>query len=122
MNQIEIVQQFLARITYKPGWKFIALMHPSCDQIKIHLSYLARDARLENNEGEITLTSITIIHPHSPTELTEENLRSAIIRQILQAEMHERDEWLRLDGKHVTDPHPELTHHTSASSESPSRP
>lgn len=28
---------------------------------------------------------------------------------ILKWEMHEVDEWFRVDGKHVTDPHPELS-------------
>lgn len=99
LNELE---DLLATISYKPGYLFKVLQEESYDLVSIRFSYFAKDA--ENPENIISLVSKTTLVLPLPEK---EVVLSEIKLLIKTAELHEMNEWLKVDGKHLTDPHPE---------------
>jgi hypothetical protein len=98
----------LERITYKPGWRFeVSSSYGSTgspDAISLYAYHRQPDA---NRSGEM----VQLVCPTSWTEdelsdLTDAQLVDRIRRLIIEAEMHEVEEWLKFDGICVVDPHP----------------
>ena len=97
------VRDVVTRTTYKPGWR---LRMDRAGGVLI-----IRWEAVDVDDGGPTLLEQRFEIPApwrswgtvSPSEV-EAWLKECVTR----AEHHERDEWLRVDGRHVTDPHPEL--------------
>ena len=90
----------LENIRYKPGWQFE--MDRGFGRVRLLIMSQVLDTR-----------------NHAPTVLTtkhvwDERLVDAVHFPILvqdavaKTELHEMSEWLYVDGRQVTDPHPEL--------------
>lgn len=102
------------RLTYKPGYRVeISRVLHDDNHLGIQPVYVrvfamvtdvndhSRQSPLYNSEG----------HPwYWFEQATEEQVVSLIRGQCRRLELHEVDEWLRLDGVCVTEPHPDLSH------------
>jgi hypothetical protein len=97
-------------MTYKPGWKITISrpidrgIHNYWEPITLHAKYPTIDV----NTGEtIMLQLLRSIDVDSAERYPEEQLVDLIGFFIKSFEMHEFDEWFKIDGVCVRDPHPE---------------
>lgn len=96
----------LKRITYKPGWEItlrgnrLKVAVPTFDAIGRRRKVMAGTVRYVS---DVTLDRIAEGHEAITARFIEYVL--AVIRL---REFHEMDEWLKVDGRCVVDPHPEL--------------
>jgi hypothetical protein len=108
MTPAEVVA-LIQRVTYKPGWKLRTTVEPAVrgwgfPVVRVQLTYRApasdgSGASVEFH-GEASL---------SVDDRTEPDRVLAWLTAFIQrSELHEMDEWLKVDGKHVRDPHPEM--------------
>lgn len=89
------------RLSYKPGTGFSAKLHPCVDGVpEIVILILEYEGPSSTGDGDIRLT---FQRPYGGADLMGEF--QALIDFY---EKHERDEWLKLDGRRLVDPHPEL--------------
>lgn len=102
----------LKRLTYKPA---AMLETPQDDDIYRGLVTLTATSYVLDANGSARLVPVTATNPMRVEMLADEkgNLDEkralGFIRDTLKMlEFHEVDEWFRIDGKHVTDPHPPL--------------
>ncbi len=102
MNRAE-VELLLARVTYKPGWK-IKLVDGGDFDGRIEVWFKGQDAT-RKRDGELILTMSTPIPPLYTFENERDFLRFLRSRVLLQAEQHEIDEWLQVDGVAPFYPH-----------------
>jgi hypothetical protein len=135
-NLLNATHSLLDSITYKPGWKFRLEAKAKTIYapwyIEIHLDYEVEslekervvidglqwhpatgDSRLYSSsviQTMVSLTTSTTLTEHSLVEVLVRGdlVRHVAVNLIRRAELHEMDEWLKLDGKCVNDPHPEL--------------
>ena len=56
------------------------------------------------NEGLDPLAMRSVVYRFED----EADFRRRVYRAVKALELHELDEWLKVEGKHVNDPHPEL--------------
>ena len=91
----------LARITYKPGRSF-RLVGELSVVMEADLADATRPA------CNINLSFIKPIPPHDIALWNEYDLLQHVKRLCAYAEEHEIKEWLKIDGKCIDDPHPEL--------------
>lgn len=111
-------QGLLARISYKPGWMLTATA-PSTEQdfrrpwtpwyLTVHLDY--RMPSLDDPSRTTLLsTQYTVAERELERMLRDDGrdfIGHVVTALLKRAELHEMDEWLRLDGRCVVDPHPE---------------
>ena len=100
---LESVTAYVARYTYKPGARFTVSTHEhSYGFIAIMLIIEVPDAE---HPGQLTrVVNMQSVEPGMPMEVLPQLIRELVRK----AELHEIDEWLRLDGARVHEPHPEL--------------
>jgi len=96
----------LRRVSYKPSWEFLVARVPGPGlvmQFAVVVSYTAPDSR---GKGEpVTVTGRYLVPERiGSAEAFWDWLRDEVIAD---AERHETDEFLRLDGRIVNDPHAE---------------
>ncbi len=111
LNELVI---FLARISYKPNWRFeCADKAPFYETgggymkaVWITIKHTSIDANDPEKMTEVVLTAC--VAKDQLVRMDEPQMMDWIKMHIRKAEDHETDEWLRLDGKWVKDPHPEL--------------
>lgn len=108
MDWFENLQMIVRRVTYKPGWKFNlgTQNFPKHPYDPLNL-YITRDevADVDGPGKTTTLTFIASIDQETAREmLAEEFVRHFIGTAIRDFEMHELDEWFKLDGKCVFEP------------------
>lgn len=114
LKSVHEVRRVLERITYKPLWKITVSQAHVSDEYLFCLAYKAPDAMrayrdAENVHNPYTWTKIITTYATHPANVrTEEEVLETVKSLIRQAEVHEQNEWLKIDGKHVTDPHPEI--------------
>lgn len=96
------VQRALSRLSYKPTFRFEAFQSSDGDQIEIRIVHVAPDSR--DGFTPIPLTSFSIFNADAAH--LDEAVFYLVRRQIHEMELHEIDEWLKIDGKHVKNPHP----------------
>jgi hypothetical protein len=105
---VALVEGILKKITYKVGWKFRAQRNHAWDGVEVWISYLDKDATGKTpGENYLNLRVAISMHELSHMRHPEKYLMHRIFEGIRTAEMHEIDEWLKYDGVHVNDPHPE---------------
>lgn len=90
------LQATVARVSYSPEWSFTAT---SAYGIRAHTS--AWDSR---HPGSTVL--ISIMYDMSGPFYSVAHVIKAVKRIIEAIHDHERDEWLRIDGRRVDEPHP----------------
>lgn len=115
-EQAERMKAVIGRLTYKPTWRFIveqgergAWAPPSwCDDLlfTVWLTHQDRDVATGRMEH---FTSRHVFDAQAVARMPEEHLVEELRRLVIRAELHEVDEWLRLDGVCVVEPHPERT-------------
>lgn len=109
---LQEVRQFCARITYKPGWVLtVTAPEPRIHKpwhVVVNLDYTVPS--IHNPYMMQPLTTGFSIAEHSLVEMLARGDFMNFIKVNLfrRAELHELDEWLKLDGVCVTEPHPEL--------------
>lgn len=105
------IQDILDRMTYKPGWKITISRPEDCgvqnywEPITLHARYPTIDI---TTGKPITLSLVRSIPLESAETVPEDALIDLIGYIIKNFEMHEFDEWFKIDGVCVRDPHPEL--------------
>lgn len=109
VRPLAIVNAFLARLTYKPGFQFMAHHASRRDAIEVTINHSPQDSG--NPSKTLPIVSQILICSEALTqtqESAEEIMRVMLFPAIRDLELHEMHEWLKIDGKHVKDPHPEL--------------
>lgn len=95
---------FVARLDYKPNWVFGVVYDPVMDHCSIKITMDVPDSR---GSGKTVPVGITDCLYPSMADLrgSEQFWKEYFHRQITRIEQHEIDEWFRLDGELVRDPH-----------------
>lgn len=105
------LEGIIEKITYKPGWQ---IMVEDYDHQTIWGTAVRFKVQMWVNNlhapGEMeAFFYVRTIRPYEIQNMTDGDILQQVIRQtLLICESHEMDEWLKHEGKHVTDPHPEL--------------
>lgn len=108
------LQKISSKISYKPGWKINIQDYASATSINgydpyIYLILTMFQPNLDRPNEQIKLQFSKTIDPYSISRMTDEQIVEYIISGLVrEAELHEMDEWLKYDGIHVKEPHPEL--------------
>lgn len=110
LTAISRFQRLIESTTYKPGYQLtlvnpveIAGYRPSWLQAVLHIKCYVPDST--KFPHDLTLIQFQVAIPEHIEDL-DENGQRHYLRQILREfEMHQLDEWLRVDGKLVNDPH-----------------
>ncbi len=95
------VQAQLDRVRYKHGWKFSA--DGDCNAIIITAQFNAPDAD-GKAPGLLPVRQIRLIDYRD--DISPSRVNQEVYCLIRSLELHEIDEWLRVDGKHLHNPHP----------------
>jgi hypothetical protein len=98
------IEAFIDRITYKPGWEVAYVWSPHPPGSFVLTVYTSVNLPDSRNPGKtVPFTNGIAISP--PDFLSEQRLLLHIRSMFLAAEMHELDEWFKLDGVPAHDPH-----------------
>lgn len=96
-------KKVIATITYKPGWKFDIHREAQERQYSIITEAKVQDS---SNLNEISLViGKQIISLHMLSDMTKDSFVQFIRQCIHRREVHEADEFLRVDGEMVFNPH-----------------
>jgi hypothetical protein len=91
----------VSRITYKPGWKITARPYYPSGMLDLSLETRLPDST-HGTQRNCSLSRLVM-----PETLHDEKHPLWIVAaHVREFEMHEMDEWLKLDGARVNDPHP----------------
>lgn len=103
---IEEVRLFLSRITYKPNWKFELIQNLDFG-LELHVTSEVQNSQTIEHESysRTVIKSMLLLDPSEEVDPSEEWLIANLRKLLFEIEMHERDEWLKLDGKHLFAPH-----------------
>jgi len=98
--------EWLSKITYKPGWKF-ELEEERTTHHLYNLMYFRLTTKQPSADGSVDHAFLCSTHGISPEAFMDRDHFLMIVEHAIRdAEMHEVDEWLKYDGKHIRDPHP----------------
>lgn len=76
------------------------------DSIEIRVSKLAHDAVAPLSNFVMPVINTRLVDREWLKSCTQDQLLKLIHKIIVDLEMHEIDEWFKLDGKCITEPHP----------------
>lgn len=98
------VESIIKRLSYKPGWTLLVEHHIQTDRFRFTLSHKAEDATgIYTGYVPVTLQKFLC-----PDMIPDESYLMMFLRQMfLDMEHHEFQEWFKLDGVPVENPHPE---------------
>lgn len=115
---------FLERVTYKPNTKLVAKCGPTrsdgksvklteptthySGNVMLALEQSVPSARPRDGAGDLVILASDDLSRFHVEHIDERDLLRVVRKLVRRAEMHEVDEWLRIDGDHVTVPHPDL--------------
>lgn len=106
VDVLKKVHDCVDRITYKRDTVIIVSPMASLDEIAITIS---RNVECSSGSGKVNaLRSSEIYFYQYLLNVDPEELCGRIYSLIKRFELHELDEWFKIDGKHYRDPHPEL--------------
>lgn len=98
------LEQILSTITYKPGWKIVVNQTLERELLYLQIHATVTDAWSDlPARGQFFATTIP-----APLISDAEQFIRWVRDSIIQFEMHEVDEYLRINGEWVNHPHPEL--------------
>lgn len=105
------LQACLDRVTYKQGWTLEAVLDPGdggqghwC--INLLVTHWAPNAYPDGRK-EVLVYRMRTVSPHIYRDLDAARFIAWVRSVVIELEMHEHDEWFKVDGKHLTEPHPE---------------
>lgn len=123
----QVSEELLTQFSYKPSWRFDLERAPQWGGLKLRTSFLAPDSRANKppfrkaewferctmchqslNDVEIPITGTYFINIRIAEDVLHGNERlfwRAVRHSIENAEHHEIDEWFRVRGELVNDPH-----------------
>lgn len=96
-------------ISYKPGWRLMATLDENFlrGTVLFHLQHDAIDSADRKSKTQVMLSEY--VGPEMLEAWTRPRAIDWIGAQIKRAEIHELEEFFRVNGTHVNDPHPEIT-------------
>jgi hypothetical protein len=98
---LQKAQELVAKFTYKPNFKIELQQDILRDMWQLHIHMIVSDV----HTGKVTkVNSTRLLH----CKVDKDYLKDSIISAVHELEIHEINEWLKFNGKHVTNPHPEL--------------
>jgi hypothetical protein len=106
-----VLPDLLRKLTYKPGWRFWLRRVDWMLSSNTLLFEIRFQAQNSNNPEESLKFAREIVIPEHWLEFysgDEQFWRHWLRAQIMDAEMHELDEWLRIDGIMMNNPHDEV--------------
>jgi hypothetical protein len=118
-TQMETLESALKEVEYKPGWKFelfsglddVVMHGPS---LNVYVSFECANAYGQYSLGPVG--NCIAYNPHDffkdvgdSEELDEVRFALMIKNQIKRLELHELDEWLKIKGVRLVEPHPKKT-------------
>lgn len=86
-------------ITYKPGYQVRLQNHPDYPMAKIVVVASVWDSTAPTELFQLTFEQTL------PRQASRDHMLESIRRAFHVLEAHEADEWFRVDGRHVKDPH-----------------
>lgn len=108
LDPLVTVQGVIDKISYKPEWTFRCGLSPVSDDIEVRMTFNAKDSTGKRIGYDPVILSIRISYEIIlRAKNAEEYVKETIFHSIRTMEMHEIDEWLKYNGVHVNDPHPE---------------
>lgn len=107
--QYERMRGILGRVTYKPGWK-IEVTQPVNVMGDLCLIVTMNVPDLTKRDGSMTTF---LYHEHVWLDRLESMSDCEVVDKVIgnalrKCEMHELDEWYKVDSINVREPHPEL--------------
>lgn len=105
MLDFQAASDRIAKVKYKPGWKFGLREDKPFGQTYYFLDIDAWVQDVDDPDTMISVRTREIIDPWAVHSLDE--LDEVVARTVHRVEYHEIDEWLIIDGKHHREPHPE---------------
>lgn len=108
---LDELNKLLAQFTYKDKFKVVTepagwYTRPAPDTYFLKASVWCLDA---DGSGKWNFVhTMSTFELRELTDWNEELVKVKVYKLVLSIEEHEINEWLRFDGKHVNDPHPEL--------------
>lgn len=97
----EEIDTVLRKITYKPGWKL------SWELMRTYSVVLMISADIEDsfNPGQMGKIGFREPLPRCQSIANRDHLLQLVRAVLGKIELHERDEWLKIDGIVIFDPH-----------------
>lgn len=92
----------LERLHYKPGWKFSIMRNTESGFMTLVVQAAVENVEAPHEKVQINMTET--VHP----EMTDDEFINTVCSAICKMEMHEVDEYFKVDGRHYREPHPEL--------------
>lgn len=105
----EKIEKIVKRITYKPGWRIYCASRPREPEVPegelvVRIIFMAEDVTAPGKQTKVGLgVSFWLDQDYS-----EEVILKRIMQGVRELEMHEVEEWFKVDGRNFVDPHPEL--------------
>ena len=100
---LEEAEAVLKRVSYKPGYHFeISAIGLRVDLMLVQLQRPDADG----GDRKLDLVCRCPLPADQLESLDEAGLIMLVSQQAAWLELHEMDEWLRLDGKRLREPHP----------------
>lgn len=93
------VSEWLAGISYKPGWTIVAEAGPK------HTTVVVRTATADSRGGEPLVVTHRLTLPVRPVVTDKRSFVGWLRHALGKVELHERDEWLLVDRGRIFDPH-----------------
>lgn len=118
LSPIERVKNILSKITYKPGWTFYVdredkNTYKYSSYLKLHV--IAQQIDISDPLKIVYIKSDMMISEWDIERLSDNQLIDYLVLQLIRkVELHEIDEWLKIDGINFREPHPELKEKVSA--------
>jgi hypothetical protein len=102
---LSVMEHLVSRLSYKPNTK-LSVMECSGGSIVVRFFMCVPDITRRVSDG-FGVNNMVAMEPEHILNQTEDHLIHVIQAMIVQTEMHEVDEWLRVEGVPVRDPHPD---------------
>jgi hypothetical protein len=103
----EQAQALLARITYKPGYEITLRTMESRDRWQLRVQHKAPNSEDWWRPAAERRTAPVIVTTMVTSRVLREEFLGCLYMTLHNMELHELHEWLRVDGRHYKDPHPE---------------
>jgi hypothetical protein len=98
------VRALLARVTYKPGAVFTVMQNPFTGFLIIGLTSEVQNAT--DPACKVQISMQVRIDPDQVLEMPDNEFYQMVLYTLVEEwETHEMQEWLKVDGKPVKDPH-----------------
>lgn len=110
---LHVLRLELQRVTYKPGWRFSIEQAPNGFDLVLRAGAFMQNA--DQRIGEEPSSLYVSLDRHFPGDFFDQKtdpisldlFHEFVYRLVVELEMHEVKEFLKIDGKHFIDPHPE---------------